>query len=163
MAGEVALSPSQVRRNGQWEPIRRTVGPRYRSLLPLPCPSRQPAHVSALGRRPLPNIHEDKALSLKSASTSSLKVKPIPSYQPSTWSRSSEHLIIIKPSPQLQLFQSVSGSSIEGAHLSRPRKHQTLIRPESYVPSGIPIVHTINEISKCIACGAEATHQRLLA
>lgn len=108
MAGEVPLSPSQVRKNGRWRPIRHKTTPNLRSPSPTSTPPRQSSLRAALRRKPLSTINEDKAPSLRSNSTVSLRLNTGLPYQPSRWSHSSESLVCFHPSQQLQNYQSVS-------------------------------------------------------
>lgn len=145
MAGEVAQSPSQVKKDGRWQPIRHNTAPSLRSYPPGSIPRRRSSLRAITGRRPLPPIQEYRTASVKTRSTGSLE-DLIPTYHPTSWKSSSERLVFISESPQLQQIQSVSLSCSEdlwGCE-SAPRLYRTQSQwarslPVSYFSSGIPV------------------------
>lgn len=153
MAGEVALSPSQVKKDGQWQPIRDKIAQSQRPSPPNSPPRRLSSVTAKLKRRPLSPINEDKVSSLNSDSSISLRLKSALPYQPSTRSHSTEHLIYIHPSRQLQKYQSVSSQCTNEAYASTPRLYRTQSQrtalPESYLPSGIPICQVPSTVETC--------------
>lgn len=142
---EAALSPSQVKKSGKWWPTRHKSCPTQRPSVSISLPRRL-SSAAAKMRRPLSIIKED-VLSLKSNSSISLRLRtPLPA----GWTYSSDHLIFINPSRQLQDYQSVSYHSayrddeVEQAYLAMPRLYRTQSQwtppsPVSYVPSGFPM------------------------
>jgi hypothetical protein len=143
MAGEVAQSPSQVKKDGRWRPIRHNTAPSIRSYPPGLIPPRCSLHTAFRGRRSLASIQEYKAASVTSRSTGSLE-SLVPTYLPTSWKSSSERLVVIPGSPQLQQFQSVSLSFVEDTWSSEPapqvyRTQSQWTRPALaiYMPSGI--------------------------
>lgn len=144
MACEVPLSPSQVRRDGHWQPIKHKTAPSLRSPLLTSQPPRRPSLRAVLRRKPLSIINEDKTPSVKSDSTVSLRLNTNLPYQPSAWPRSSEHLIHFHPSQQLQNFQSVSFHCTDEAYDTMPRMYRTHSQwaapsPRPYETNDIPI------------------------
>ena len=162
MAGEVALSPSQVKKDGQWRPIRHKTAPSYRPSPPLPIPRRLSSVTARLRRRPLSTINEDQAPSLKTSSTASLKLKSASPYQSFARTHSTEHLIHIQPSRQLQAFQSVSYHSVDEAFWSTPRLYrmqsQWTVPPESHVPSEISVTEGPTAIDTSVISAVDAEY-----
>ncbi|KAF1361213.1 hypothetical protein EJ07DRAFT_154544 [Lizonia empirigonia] len=145
MVDEAALSPSQVKKYGKWWPIRHKSCPTQRPSVSISLPRRLSSAAKKM-RRPMSIIKED-VLSLKSNSSVSLRLRtPLPA----AWTLSSDHLIFIHPSRQLQDYQSVSYRSayrddeVAQAYLAMPRLYRTQSQwtppsPVSYVPSGFPM------------------------
>ncbi|KAJ8112481.1 hypothetical protein OPT61_g5155 [Boeremia exigua] len=125
MVGEVPLSPSQVRKDGRWRPVRHNTAPSLRSSRPTSAPRRRSSLRAVLRCKPLSTISEDIAPSTKSNSTVSLKLNAAVPYQPSAWSHSTEHLLYFHPSQQLQNYQSVSFHCTGEACESMPRLYRT--------------------------------------
>ena len=89
-------------------------------------------------------IQEYKAASVTSRSTGSLE-SLLPTYLPTSWKSSSDRLVVIPESPQLQQLQSVSLSFVEDTWTPEPaprvyKTHSQWTRPAPaiYMPSGIP-------------------------
>lgn len=163
MAGEVALSPSQVKKDGQWRPIRHKTAPSHRPYPPLPIPRRLSSVTAKLRRRPLSTISEDQAPSLKTSSTVNLNPKSASSpYQSFAQTHSTEHLIHIQPSRQLQAFQSVSYHSVDEAFWSTPRLYrkqsQWTIPPESHVPNEISVTDGQTAIETSVTSAVHAEY-----
>ncbi|KAH6611936.1 hypothetical protein C7974DRAFT_87668 [Boeremia exigua] len=125
MAGEAPLSPSQVRRDGRWRPVRHKTAPSIRPLPRTSDPQRRSSLRAVLKRKPLSTISEDKSPSLKSNSTVSLRLNIALPYQSSVFSHSSDHLLYFQPSQQLQNLQSVSFHCTDEAYESMPRLYRT--------------------------------------
>ncbi|KAF2623681.1 hypothetical protein BU25DRAFT_424647 [Macroventuria anomochaeta] len=114
------------------------------STPPISIPRRLSSLRAGLKRKPLSTINEDKVPSLRSVSTGSLIVNTALPCQPPAWSHSSEHLIHIQPSEELQALQSVSSYSTNDGYGPMPRLYRTQSQwmappPESYMPSGMPV------------------------
>jgi hypothetical protein len=144
MAGEVAQSPSQVKKDGRWRPIRHNTAPSVRSYPPGLIPPRRSSLTAFQSRRSLAPIQEYRAASVASRSTGSLE-DLVPTYLPTSWKSSSERLVVIPESPQLQQLQSVSLSFVEDTWTSeskpplyRTQSQWTRPAPAIYMPSGIP-------------------------
>lgn len=126
MAVEAPLIPSQVRQDGQWWPVRHKTSPNLRQQPPPPgLPRRRSSLRQALRRKPLFTISEDKAPSLKSNSTVSLRLNITEPYRPFSMSTFSEHLVYFCPSQQLQNYQSVSFHRVDEAGNSTSRLFRT--------------------------------------
>ena len=126
MAVEAPLIPSQVRQDGQRWPVRHKTSPNLRQQPPPPgLPRRRSSLRQALRRKPLFTISEDKAPSLKSNSTVSLRLNIVEPYRPSSMSTFSEHLVYFCPSQQLQNYQSVSFHRVDEAGNSTSRLFRT--------------------------------------
>jgi hypothetical protein len=143
MAGEVAQRPSQVKKDGRWRPIRHNTAPSIRSHPPGLISPRRSSFRAFRDRRPLPSIREYKTATVKTRSTGSLE-DFAPTYLPTSWKSSSERLVLISESPQLQQIQSVSLSFTEetwrckpAPKLYRTQSQWTRRWPASYAPSGI--------------------------
>jgi len=148
MAGEVAQSPSQVKKDGRWRPIRHNTAPSIRSYPPGLIPPRRSSLTAFQRRRSLAPIQEYKAASVTSRSTGSLE-DLVPTYLPTYWKSSSERLVVIPESPQLQQLQSVSLSFVEDTWRSEPaprlyktQSQWTRPAPATYMPSGIPTLES---------------------
>lgn len=144
MADEVAQSPSQVKQDGSWRPIRHNTTPSIRSYPPGSKIPRRSSLRAFARKRPLAPIQEYKASSAKNRGTGSLE-DLIPTYNPTSWKSSSDQLVLISESPQLQQIQSVSLSFPEDSwryesapHLYRTQSQWTRTSPTSRIPSGIP-------------------------
>ena len=145
MASEVALNPSRVKKDGQWQPVRHNSYPSPRPYPPNSLTRRLTSVTAKLKRGPFATIKESPVPSLESNSSVSLGFKaPLPP----AWIHSSEHLIYIHPSRQLQDYQSASsrsvyrGNEFDEASSSPPRiirtQSQWMAPPSaSYVPSGL--------------------------
>jgi hypothetical protein len=126
MAVEAPLIPSQVRQDGQWWSVRHKTSPNLRQQPPPPgLPRRRSSLRQALRRKPLFTISEDKAPSLKSNSTVSLRLNIVEPYRPFSMSTFSEHLVYFCPSQQLQNYQSVSFHRVDEAGNSTSRLFRT--------------------------------------
>ncbi|KAF1925198.1 uncharacterized protein M421DRAFT_260865 [Didymella exigua CBS 183.55] len=144
MAVEVAQSLSQVKKDGRWQSFRHNTAPSISSSPPGSIPPRRSSLRTFRGRRPLAPIQEYKASPITTRSTGSLE-DLIRTYHPTSWKSSSERLVLISESPQLQQIQSVSLSFSEESWRYEPapklyRTHSQWTRPPpaAYVPSGIP-------------------------
>lgn len=143
MAGEVAQSPPQVNKDGRWRPIRQNTAPSFRSYPPELIPPRRSSLRALQSRLPLAPIQEYKTASVTSRSTDSLEDQ-VPTYLPTSWMSSSECLVVIPESPQLQQLQSVSLSFVddpwksEPAQLYQTQSHWSRLAPAIYLQSGIP-------------------------
>lgn len=144
MKGEVAQSPSQVKKDGRWRPIRRNTAPSIRSYAPGLITPRRSSLRAFQRQKSLAPIQEYEAASLASLSTGSLE-DLVPTYLPTSWESSSERLVVIPESPQLQQLQCVSLSFSEetwryepAPTLYRTQSQWSRSSPASYVPSGIP-------------------------
>ncbi len=147
MTGEAPLSPSQVKKDGRWRPVRHKTSPSLRSTPSLSTPQRRSSLRAVLRRKPLSTITEDRAPSMKSNSTVSLRLNTAVNYQPPPWSQSSEHLLYFRPSQQLQNFQSVSFHCTGGAFECMPRLYRT--QSQCTAPSSRS--YESSDISSC--CG----------
>ncbi|KAF9694268.1 hypothetical protein EKO04_007930 [Ascochyta lentis] len=161
MAGQVDLSPSQVRQDEHWWLIRHKTAPNHSPSPSLSIPRRLSSVTLKLRRKPLPTINEDQVPSLKTDSSDSLKLTPALSHQTSTWAYCSERLIYICPSRQLQELQSVSYCSadeddeVDKTYWPTWRVYRMQSEwpasPDFYVPSGAPETEESAAVEKIVA------------
>lgn len=146
MAGEFALSPSQVKRDGIWRPIRHNTKstPSLRSYPLGSTPPRKSSLRAFRGQRPLAAVQEYKAASIETHSTGTLD-SLTHTHHPTSWKSSSEQLVLVSESPQLQQIQSVSMSFPEDSRRSESvsslygsQSQWARPPPSSDVLSGIP-------------------------